>query len=236
MRNNQPFEFVAVHTCRTSDEDFDTLFPFPDPVPGDRLDKAIMLLRRSLSIARKSEGWLRAVREGRTPLLMYPKEGASDASAIRARMARGESFFLVAIDGTWSEAKEMLDKGDGGGGGGGAGFECLGLAPETHDVAVGVYGGCRKPVAPGCFCTLEAVALALRALDPNGAELSHALLRPLLKQVDHQMVACDGRQTHRVSRPGYIPDLHATAERAAVRAGVTSKAWDVAQCPPPAVL
>jgi hypothetical protein len=40
-RLNQPFEFVAVHTCRTSDEKYDEYFPFPDPVPGDRLDTAI---------------------------------------------------------------------------------------------------------------------------------------------------------------------------------------------------
>ena len=178
-----------------------------------------VVVGRSLSAARRSEGWLRAVREGRTPLLMYPKEGASDAMAVRARMGCGERFFFVVIDGTWSEAKEMLDKGDGGS------IECFALAPETHDDGVGVYGGCRKPIAPGCFCTLEAVALALRAFDPRGAELSHALLRPLLKQVDHQMVACDGRQAHHPWRPGYIPDLHAAAQRVAVRAGVATRAW-----------
>lgn len=36
--NNQPFEFVAVHTCKTDEVD---RFPFPDPVPGDRLQQAL---------------------------------------------------------------------------------------------------------------------------------------------------------------------------------------------------
>jgi hypothetical protein len=35
---NQPFEYVAVHTCKTNQVN---LFPFPDPAQGDRLQKAI---------------------------------------------------------------------------------------------------------------------------------------------------------------------------------------------------
>ena len=36
--NNAPFDFVAVHTCRTDEVD---RFPFPAPVAGDRLQQAI---------------------------------------------------------------------------------------------------------------------------------------------------------------------------------------------------
>jgi hypothetical protein len=36
--NNPPFDFVAVHTCRTDEVD---RFPFPTPVAGDRLQKAV---------------------------------------------------------------------------------------------------------------------------------------------------------------------------------------------------
>eukprot|EP00038_Savillea_parva_P007831 m.172824 g.172824 ORF g.172824 m.172824 type:complete len:368 (-) comp13588_c0_seq1:222-1325(-) len=45
-RNNAPFEFVAVHTCRTNMVD---RFPFPTPVAGDRLANASA--RGSLRIA-----------------------------------------------------------------------------------------------------------------------------------------------------------------------------------------
>merc|ERR1719163_937588 len=36
--NNPPFEYVAVHTCRTDEAE---RFPFPAPVAGDRLQQAI---------------------------------------------------------------------------------------------------------------------------------------------------------------------------------------------------
>ena len=76
--------------------------------------------------------------------------------------------------------------------------------------------------------SLQRLDPTLRHLDVDGEEVAAALMRPLLKQVDYQMVHTAGQQTHHTWRPGYVPHLHAAAEKAAERAGVISAAWEVA--------
>ena len=46
--------------------------------------------------------------EGRTPLLLYPCASALSVADVRERMRAGRDYFLIAIDGTWTEAKEIL--------------------------------------------------------------------------------------------------------------------------------
>ena len=203
---------------------------------------------RGLASARRSAGWRRfAVDEGRTPLLLYPSdEGVLETDALRARLAAGERFFLVVPDGTWAEAREMLTREqptaemrrsnprvrahaphvsrapeE-------APLACLALPTDAEEGAGGLFAGCRQPFAPGCVCTLEAVARALQLLEPcaaDGAALARALTRPMLRMVELQQRALreeDGEVAHHAWRPGYVPGLHDAAGEAAARAGVGS--------------
>ena len=109
---------------------------------------------RTLGQARRSAAWTQyeAV-EGRTPLLLYPRADATSVSSIRARMAppSGERFFLVALDGTWGEAKEMNSREAGDAES--SPLECLALEPSEEGCKP--LAGCRKPVGPSCLCTLR---------------------------------------------------------------------------------
>lgn len=133
-------------------------------------------------------------------LVLYPGPGARDLAALAASHARdgGVPYCLVAIDGTWQEAREMWHAnrdvliGD-------ApsafrcrvGFECA--PPAMHDGGGGAAaaaagdnasqfpGGAFKaePNAQGCT-TLEAVAHALGVLEGDD-EVASALVRPLAR-------------------------------------------------------
>jgi DTW domain-containing protein YfiP len=181
-------------------------------------NRCSIVVGRSLLAARKSQIWATALREGRTPLLLYPLAGAASAAAVRSRASAGERFLLVVIDGTWTEARELCrtmdilrnDEKLG------CTIEALALSPGEDDLPR--FAGCRKPPDASCLCTLEAVAMALKALEQSpehGSAIATALLRPMLCMVDHQTVLTNGRETHRVDRPGYMPELAATAARRA---------------------
>ena len=88
------------------------------------------------------------------------------------------AYVLVAIDGTWQEAKEMAKA----------------LPGEMSEVALpvsfelgpaGASAPLRTEPAPGCTSTFEAVARALGALEGDVA-LRDALLAPLERLVDIQ--------------------------------------------------
>lgn len=182
---------------------------------------------RTLGQARRSAAWTQyeAV-EGRTPLLLYPRADATSVSSIRARMAppSGERFFLVALDGTWGEAKEMNSREAGDAES--SPLECLALEP-SEEGCVPLFAGCRKPVGPSCLCTLEAVALALKLLEPSrlaGEVLFEALRKPMLRMVQHQATLTAGREVHRTDRPGYIRGLTEAATAAAATAMSTGTA------------
>lgn len=154
-------------------------------------------------------------------LVLFPAPGAISLQAAQRRVEHGERFALVVIDGTWQEAREMFAAKYEGRREAGTAFECLALAPEDLEFlqqGAPSFAGCRKPEGPDCLCTLEAVALALRALEPNaerGAALANDLLGPLSHMVAHQTIRTDGREVHRVDRPRYVPGLSERARKAA---------------------
>ncbi|XP_071740886.1 tRNA-uridine aminocarboxypropyltransferase A [Rutidosis leptorrhynchoides] len=95
-------------------------------------------------------------------------------------------YVLIAFDGTWKHAKEMLY----------ASFQFVSkFATQvclTYDV--NVDGGTifnsdlilRKEPFGGCMSTMEAVARCLRVLEPNGIEIESRLVQVLKKMVSLQ--------------------------------------------------
>lgn len=155
---------------------------------------------RSFSCLTRSPLWERIQAEGRVPLLLYPAPGAASLREVLAAAEPGARFALVAVDGTWKEAREMIRK-----------QGAIAATPVTlgEAAASGVFA-IRKPPAEGCLSTLEAVARALDELEPPPAAemppLSSALLRPMLRVVEIQ-ASLQKRQVHRPGRPGYRPQL-----------------------------
>ena len=157
---------------------------------------------RSFGCLSRSPLWERIQAEGRVPLLLYPAPGAASLREVLAAAEPGARFALVAVDGTWKEAKEMMAQGRMKG--------AIAATPVTlgEAAASGVFA-IRKPPAEGCLSTLEAVARALDELEPPAAgqpPLSSALLRPMLRVVEIQ-ASLQKRQVHRPGRPGYRPQL-----------------------------
>lgn len=165
-----------------------------------------------------------------TLLVLYPGERAIDLAAARARIERGERFGLVVIDGTWQEAREIFSAAHDACGH----IEYLALKPAdlaALDQGAPSFAGCRKPEGPDCLCTLEAVALALRGLEPSperGAALATALLRPLSHMVAHQTTRTAGREVHRTERPRYVPGLSERAAAAAAHAAALLRPCEIA--------
>ena len=157
---------------------------------------------RSFGCLSRSPLWERIQAEGRVPLLLYPAPGAASLREVLAAAEPGARFALVAVDGTWKEAKEMMAQGKKQG--------AIAATPVTlgEAAASGVFA-IRKPPAEGCLSTLEAVARALDELEPPATgqpPLSRALLRPMLRVVEIQ-ASLQRRQVHRPGRPGYRPQL-----------------------------
>ena len=202
-----------------------------------------VIVARSVHSARsKSIIWTDATRAGRRPLYLFPHADAMSPDSLFEELAQGKRFCLIVIDGTWSEAKEMLnttrrlDVAD----------SCLSDASEKDDDEPcfldvcalapdgGLFAGCRKPASAGCLSTLEAAALAIDWIDQCACALAtgeslpprvrgplaEALLRPLLRMVALQVQLTGERVVHRPNRPGYVPGLVDVAVRAAEKAGL----------------
>ncbi|KAL6905649.1 hypothetical protein ACP4OV_003250 [Aristida adscensionis] len=123
-------------------------------------------------------------------LLLYPSPGAADLAAWcrSAPPAARASTTLLLLDGTWRQAKEMLAA------------SLPFLSPFAVPVALPVDSAVdgdsmfeselvvRKEPHKGCVSTMEAVARALRLLEPEGrgAEVEEAMVRVLRAMVAFQ--------------------------------------------------
>ncbi|CAN6322579.1 unnamed protein product [Urochloa humidicola] len=137
-------------------------------------------------------------------LLLYPSPGAADlASWCRSTPPSARaSATLLLLDGTWRQAKEMhaasLPL-----------LSSLGVVPVSLPVDSGVDGDSmfeselvvKKEPHKGCISTMEAVAGALRLLEPEGKgeEIEEAMLRVLRAMVAFQAEHLQNRTVeHRV--------------------------------------
>lgn len=93
---------------------------------------------------------------------------------------------LIAFDGTWKHAKEMVQAS--------LPFISKFSTRVCLNYDVGIDGGTiydselilRKEPFSGCMSTLEAIARALRVLEPNGAEIEDKLVEVLRAMVRFQ--------------------------------------------------
>jgi DTW domain-containing protein len=126
-------------------------------------------------------------------VLLFPGEGAVPAAA----RADDPPALLVAVDGTWPQAVKMLRLNP-----------ALARLPRlavTPDGSPG-YGELRAEPGPECLSTLEAIALALGALerDPARFEPMRAAFR---RMVEAQLASARGNRNprHRSPRPPAPP-------------------------------
>ncbi|KAG5055123.1 hypothetical protein JHK85_007633 [Glycine max] len=140
------------------------------------------------SLLRASSLTARRLRRGLSPLLdrsppalyLFP----SSASALHISSLRPSSgLVLIAFDATWQHAREMVS----------ASEEflskfatrvCLGIDESSSGGSI--YDSelvLRKEPSAGCVSTMEAVARALRVLEPNGVEIEERLVGVLREMV-----------------------------------------------------
>jgi DTW domain-containing protein YfiP len=138
-----------------------------------------------------------AARDGRTPLLLYPRaQNSLSETDVSSRAQDGARFSLIVLDGNWTETSE--------------------ISRALNDVVsfgldVGKYKGLfslRRPKCDGFLSTLEAVAFALDAMEPS--RVSPQLLRPMLHvclQEEAFALSRGGGLKHRPNAPGYRAGL-----------------------------
>ena len=121
------------------------------------------------------------------PVLLFPGEGARDVRSLE----RGEAEALIAIDGTWPQAKQVLRRNP-----------ALAALPRVQ-LPVGAPSAyeIRPQPAAGCVSTLEALARALDALEGSGARYQELMLRPLRGLVAGQLRVSAERGNYRRRRP-----------------------------------
>ncbi|XP_020212582.1 DTW domain-containing protein 2 isoform X2 [Cajanus cajan] len=146
------------------------------------------LLTRSLLHA--SALTARRLRPGLSPLLdaappalyLFPAAPATHISALRpSELPPG--LLLIAFDATWSHAREMVKASEG--------FLSTFATRVSLAVDESVSGGTiydsdlilRKEPYAGCVSTMEAVARALRVLEPNGLHVEERLIGILREMV-----------------------------------------------------
>ncbi|KAF7819033.1 villin-3-like isoform X1 [Senna tora] len=139
----------------------------------------------------------RRLRPGLSPLLdkspkavyLFPPTNSSPAVNIDHLEAsdwirnHGEDLVLIAFDGTWKHAREMVKASEE--------FLSKFATRVCLEVDEKVSGGCiydselilRKEPFSGCVSTMEAVARALRVLEPNGLEIESTLIKILREMV-----------------------------------------------------
>eukprot|EP00966_Prymnesium_polylepis_P054891 1268914-Prymnesium_polylepis.1 len=196
------------------------------------LDKSCFALvrGRGTSSLRQAALWDDAVvRDGRKPLLLFPRDGAMRLGELRESVRTGTRYCIVALDGTWKEANDLLRRSsadlDG------MASVDIGAAPGSEPLQ-GLFAA-RKPPQEGFVSTIEAVAYALGALEADasaGTAVTESLLRPMIRMAQQQcdLTAQHGRQVHRVDKPGYRPHLVDDVRRAARALGVVDDVHGVA--------
>ena len=172
---------------------------------------------RSMNCLLQSKFWEQAVtRDGRTPLLLFPRDGAMRLDEVQESLVAGSRFCVVVIDGTWKEAAAMLRKTSTGGL---ASMAALDIGQASGSARQGLFAA-RMPPREGFVSTLEAVAYTVGALEPDpaaGASISAALLRPMLRMAQQQLelTAQHGHQVHRPEKANYRPQLFSDVQHAA---------------------
>ena len=119
--------------------------------------------------------------------LLYPGEGAVPAGALAARPPQ----VLVVLDGTWQQAERMLRDNPPL-----AALPRVSVAPDRP----GPYGELRREPSPVCLSTLDAVALALGALEGSPGRFEP--MREALRRMVDRQLACarDARRSPRHRR------------------------------------
>lgn len=141
---------------------------------------------RSLNALRTSKVWEKHVLGARAvPLLLFPSDSALSFQALRAARPTHAQYCLLVVDGTWKEANEMIRKSSKEL----AGISTvnLGLCPSLR-ARQGIFAA-RLPPRDGFISTLEAVAYAIKELEPEATAASTmvVLLRPLLRMSQQQL-------------------------------------------------
>jgi DTW domain-containing protein YfiP len=123
--------------------------------------------------------------------LLYPGAGSPPA----ATRAGSPPSFLVVVDGTWHQADRMIGR-----------SRLLSALPRLSVLPDGGegYGDLRREPEAHCLSTLEAIALALGALERDAARFEPMRLA-FRKVVAHQLECARGdrrKPRHRPGRPG----------------------------------
>ncbi|KAK7396241.1 hypothetical protein VNO78_17105 [Psophocarpus tetragonolobus] len=141
------------------------------------------------SLLRASSLTARRLRPGLSPLLdrsppaLFLFPSAAPALHLSALPPARPGLLLIAFDATWQHAREMVR----------ASHDFLSHFATRVSLSVDetLHGGSiydselilRKEPFAGCVSTLEAVARALRVLEPNGLQIEDSLLRVLREMV-----------------------------------------------------
>ncbi len=120
--------------------------------------------------------------------LLYPGAGAAPA----ATRAGSPPSFLVVVDGTWTQADRMVGR-----------SRLLSALPRLSVVPDGGegYGDLRREPEAHCLSTLEAIALALGALERDPGRFE-PMRRAFRRVVAHQLECARGDRRTPRHRPG----------------------------------
>ena len=119
------------------------------------------------------------------PWLLFPGPGARPLE----RVTSGPAPTLIAVDGTWTQAKALLRQNP----------RLAALPRVTLPAGAPSAYRIRRQPAQHCVSTLEAIARALDALEGPGFEAR--LLRPLHALVDDQLRFSAEQRSYRTRRP-----------------------------------
>ncbi|KAK9290601.1 hypothetical protein L1049_008772 [Liquidambar formosana] len=117
------------------------------------------------------------------PTHSHPSVNISNLNSLYPSTERGSNLVLIVFDGTWRHAKEMVSAS--------LGFLSKFAIRVCLDCDERVSGGSiydselilKKEPFGGCVSTMEAVARALRVIEPNGVEIERRLVEVLREMV-----------------------------------------------------